>query len=232
MGTPPTGRTRKIPHAVRDSPQRVATTQRPPADMPRPRHGASRLLAAPVVQRSGYRHLRSSRTAQEDIMSERFDTIVVAVDFSETSAEAWRVGCRLAALAGSQLHLIHVSPDPLRQAWTVEAVGVDFGAISQEWQAQAELRLSRMQPEPAVPSEKITRVVVVGVPHASIVEYAMTQKADLIVLGTHGYGPIKHLLLGSVAERVVRQAPCPVLTVPHRFIARDIAREQAATTTT
>lgn len=165
-------------------------------------------------------------------MSERFDTIVVAVDFSETSEEAWKAACRLAALAGSHLHLVHVSPDPLRQAWTVEAVGVDFGAISQEWQAQAELRLSRMQPDPPVAADRLTRVVLVGVPHAAIVEYALTQKADVIVLGTHGYGPIKHLLLGSVAERVVRQAPCPVLTVPHRFVARDIAREREASATT
>jgi nucleotide-binding universal stress UspA family protein len=163
-------------------------------------------------------------------MTDRFHNIVVAVDFSETSEEAWKVACHFAALAGSHLHLVHVSPDPLRQAWTVEAVGVDFGAIAQEWQAQAEVRLSRMQADAPLPPDRLTRVVLVGIPHSAIVEYATTQKADLIVLGTHGYGPIKHLLLGSVAERVVRQASCPVLTVPHRHTPQDPAREQMAST--
>ncbi len=156
-------------------------------------------------------------------MSVRWDTIVVPVDFSETSAEAWRVACGLAALAGSHLHLVHVGADPLRQAWTVEVVGVDFTAISKEWQAQAEVRLNRIEPEPAIPSHRITRTVLVGTPHTAIVEYATAHDADVIVIGTHGYGPMKHLLLGSVAERVVRQAPCLVLTVPLRASARDAA---------
>ncbi len=55
----------------------------------------------------------------------------------------------------------------------------------------------------------------VGSPHREIVRYATEHQVDLIVLGTHGRGPLGHMLLGSVAERVVRTAPCPVLTVRH-----------------
>ncbi len=161
-------------------------------------------------------------------MSVSFETIVVAVDFSETSEDAWKAACRLASISGGHLHLVHVSPDPLRQAWTVEAIGVDFAAVSKEWQAQSEVRLHAMQPDPPIPADRLTRAVLVGVPHAAIVAYAADQKADVIVVGTHGYGPVKHLLLGSVAERVVRQAPCPVLTVPHRLISSGTSQTPAA----
>jgi len=152
-------------------------------------------------------------------MGERFDTIVMATDFSETSEDAWAVACRLAVGTGSRVHLLHVCADPLRQPWTVEAVGVDFQAIATEWRLQAGHRLAGIQPQAGLDERRIDRVVVSGVPHTAITDYAAAVHADLIVVGTHGYGPIRHLLLGSVAERVVRQAPCPVMTVPHRSIA-------------
>jgi nucleotide-binding universal stress UspA family protein len=141
-------------------------------------------------------------------------TIVAAVDFSETSQAAWSVACRLAMETDSRVHLLHVSPDPLSQPWTVEAIGVDFPAIAEAWQQQARLRLAAIAPAAGLSEDRITRAVVIGVPHVAIVEYAATHHADLIVVGTHGYGPIKHLLLGSVVERVLRHASCPVMTVP------------------
>lgn len=147
------------------------------------------------------------------------DTIVVAVDFSETSEDAWAAACRMAVRTGSDVHLLHVSPDPLRQAWTVEAIGVDFPAVAESWREQARERLAGIQPLAGLDEARITRVVVTGVPHAAITDYAATVHADLIVVGTHGYGPVKHMLLGSVAERVIRQSPCPVMAVPHRSIA-------------
>lgn len=146
------------------------------------------------------------------------DTIVVAVDFSETSEDAWAAACRLAVRTDSDVHLLHVSPDPLRQAWTVEAIGVDFPAITESWRQQARERLATIQPVAGLGEARITRVVVTGVPHAAITEYAASVHATLIVVGTHGYGPVKHMLLGSVAERVIRQAPCPVMAVPHRSL--------------
>lgn len=151
-------------------------------------------------------------------MDEKPDIIVVAVDFSETSEDAWAAACRLAARTASLVHLLHVSPDPLRQAWTVDALGLDLPALANEWRQQARERLAAITPVAGVPEARITRVVLTGVPHTAITDYAANVEAGLIVVGTHGYGPIKHLLLGSVAERVVRQAPCPVMTVPHRSI--------------
>ena len=65
----------------------------------------------------------------------------------------------------------------------------------------------------------MVRKVLSGLPAArEIAQYAASQGADLIVVGTHGYGPVRRLVLGSVADQVVRMAPCPVLMVPHRTL--------------
>ena len=74
-------------------------------------------------------------------MTETRDIIVVAVDFSETSEDAWAAACRLAVRTDSDLHLLHVCPDPFRQAWTVEGVGMDFPGLAEEWRTQATGRL-------------------------------------------------------------------------------------------
>jgi nucleotide-binding universal stress UspA family protein len=147
-----------------------------------------------------------------------FKNIVVPVDFSETSAEAWRVACEIAEMAGSRLHVLHVTPQHLQETWAAEAMALDVGAIAREWMIEAQDKLTRIGPTLPIDPARITRTVIAGVAHTRIVGFAAAQRADLIVMGTHGYGPIMHLLLGSVAERVVRHATCPVLTVPHRSL--------------
>ena len=157
-----------------------------------------------------------------------FKNIVVPVDFSETSDEAWRMACDIAATSGSRLHLLHVVPEPLQQSWAPGAMAVDFDALARDWMTEAEERLARIAPTRAIDPVRITRTVVVGVPHARILGFATAFRADLIVMGTHGYGPLRHLLLGNVAERVVRQAICPVLTVPHRSLGTPESRHEPA----
>ena len=143
----------------------------------------------------------------------RLETIVVPVDFSETSDAAWRTACDLAAIAGSHLHLVHVCPEPLRHTWAVEAVTLDLDAVALEWLTEAHENLARMPlPRGFLPG-RVTRSALLGPAASRIVEYAEAHDADLIVMGTHGHGPLRRLLLGSVAERVLRTAPCPVMTV-------------------
>jgi len=148
-----------------------------------------------------------------------FRTIVAAIDFSETSEDALRVACALASSHGSTLHLLHVIPDARQQAWSVEAPGLDFSALQQESVEDAE-RARAARTLPAVsPVGRVVRRVLSGLPAArEIAQYAATQGADLIVVGTHGYGPVRRLVLGSVADQVVRMAPCPVLMVPHHTL--------------
>ncbi len=148
-----------------------------------------------------------------------FRTIVAAVDFSETSDDALRLAAELAGCHDSELHLLHVIPDARQQAWSVEAPGLDFSALQEESMADAERLLAQRSAVVVSALPRVVRRVVAGLPAArEIAQYAATHRADLIVVGTHGYGPVRRLVLGSVADRVVRMAPCPVLTVPHHAL--------------
>jgi nucleotide-binding universal stress UspA family protein len=148
-----------------------------------------------------------------------FRTIVAAVDFSETSDEAVRVACELAACHDSDLHLVHVIPDARQQAWSVEAPGLDFTALQRESVGEAERMLEQRTAALTAGLPRVFRTVLSGLPAArEIDQHAASLGADLIVVGTHGYGPVRRLVLGSVADRVVRMAPCPVLTVPHHAL--------------
>lgn len=149
-----------------------------------------------------------------------FKTILTAVDFSDMSRAVLHYAVRLAATsAGSRLLVVNVVPDPLHEPWMVEAVGVDFVQLQKDWTADAQGRLDDLMTAEDLAPDKASSIVVVGRPADAIVELAKERSADVVVIGTHGYGPVKHLVLGSVAERVLRHAECPVITVPHKSLA-------------
>ena len=115
----------------------------------------------------------------------------------------------LAQTFGAKLHVLHVIPDPHSQAWSIEATGMNLGSLMETWEADAKQRLDGLALGD-LPSERSTKV---GQPYREVIRYAETHGIELIVMGTYGRGAIEHMLLGSVAEKVVRAAPCPVLTV-------------------
>ncbi len=140
-------------------------------------------------------------------------TILVPTDFSGCSEAAVSYGYALAEAFGATVHLLTVVQDPYTLPWAAEGFAAPIGDMLADWETQAKRRLAE-----SVPVSAASKTVVqtqVGTPHSEIVRYAAEHRIDLIVLGTHGRGPLGHLLLGSVAERVVRTAPCPVLTVRH-----------------
>ena len=139
--------------------------------------------------------------------------ILVPTDFSECSDAAVKYGRAFASAFQASLHLLHVVPDPHTQPWAAEAFPAPLGDMLAQWQTQAGTRLATLLSE----AERKDAVVatLVGSPFPEIVRYAVEQEIDLIVIGTHGRGALGHMLLGSVAEKVVRKAPCPVLTVHH-----------------
>lgn len=139
--------------------------------------------------------------------------ILVPTDFSDCSAAAVTYGRAMASVFGATLHLLHVVQDPYTQPWAAEAFPAPLGDLLEQWEQQAEARLKEQIPEAERDSAVIATVI--GSPFYEIIRYADEQKVDLIVIGTHGRGPLGHMLLGSVAEKVVRKAPCPVLTVRH-----------------
>ena len=152
----------------------------------------------------------------------KLNTILVPSDFSECSDEALRYGLELARRFDAQLHLLHVVQDPVAQPWAAEGFSVPLFEVVEQWQKQAEERLKASVPE--ADRGRVTVASVVATPYAEILDYAATHAIDLIVMGTHGRGGVTHMLLGSIAERVVRRAPCPVLTVrrpQHGFVENE-----------
>lgn len=140
-------------------------------------------------------------------------TILVPIDFSDASAAALRFARALAEAFGSTLHLLHVVQDPYVQPWAAEAFGVSLAGVLERWEQDALGQLENLVPEPERRAHPVHCATRVGHPFVEILACAAEQKADLIVMGTHGRGPVAHMLLGSVTEKVVRKAPCPVMTV-------------------
>jgi len=145
-------------------------------------------------------------------------TVLVAVDFSDAAADAVRYADELTRPFDATLHLLHVVPDPLQQPWAIEAPGLDFPGLADQWRTDAVSRLEALRTSLGLDSSRTRLEVGTGPPHKVIGDYAVEQGVNLIVLGSHGHGPVVHFLLGSVAERVLRQSTCPVLIVPHRTI--------------
>lgn len=137
--------------------------------------------------------------------------ICVPVDFSETSATALNYAKALADAFGAQLHLMHVLVN-----WIPDG---DFPVNPQVYvqlENSARKQLQNQLTAGELQKYQAKLELVSGTSEfLEIVRYARDKNIDLLVMGTHGRGPIAHMLLGSVAEKVVRKAPCPVLTVRH-----------------
>jgi nucleotide-binding universal stress UspA family protein len=144
------------------------------------------------------------------------NTLLVPTDFSEPSQDALNYAKGLSAAFKASIHLLHVFQDPLAQPWGLEGYGPLPVELLNEVKARAQKGLEQSLSEADRKAYNATLVTVEGAPFSQIVEYARTHKVDLIVMGTHGRGALAHAILGSVAERVVRFAPCPVLTVRHK----------------
>jgi nucleotide-binding universal stress UspA family protein len=147
-------------------------------------------------------------------MTRGLTRILVPTDFSPPSAAALAAAKELAAQFGASIHLLHVLEDPYATAgYAAEVYGYVPPGLKESWQKAAETQMLTEFPEIEREPYHATVAVAFGSPARTIVEYADANGFDLIVMGTHGRGGVAHLLLGSVAERVVRTAFCPVLTV-------------------
>ena len=142
--------------------------------------------------------------------------ILVATDFSDASTAALTYARELAHAFNGTLHMLHVTGNVLAEAIGIEGYTTDWAALQQEVDEAARRQLEGLvtaDDRQALAAKAV--VVTSNSPAQAIVSYANDVHVDLIVVGTHGRGGMAHLLMGSVAERVVRTAPCPVLTVRH-----------------
>ena len=153
--------------------------------------------------------------------------ILCAVDFSEASDRAQAKAIELARALNGELVILHV---------TIEAslYGEGMGMIDVRRVYDAQRAWARERLDERVAAAKTDGVAAraklsPGVPFDEILKVAADEKADMIVMGTHGRSGLDHFLLGSVTERVVRLAPCPVLTVREPAPARAPRQRKGAT---
>lgn len=145
--------------------------------------------------------------------------VLVPTDFSETSEAALRYGVALARAFNARLHLLHVPEHPGEAAEAEYPIG-----LFETMQNAAHDRLGSLLTEADTRELRPERVMRLGKPSDEIVRYAQEHDINLIVMGTHGREGVARVLMGSVAETVVRRAWCPVLTVhspEHEFISQD-----------
>jgi universal stress protein A len=153
-------------------------------------------------------------------MTIRLQKILLPTDFSNYSAAATKYACELATKFDAELHLLHTLESHLTSTPNF-GFGLDLPKYISESRAAAEKSLAGVLDPKWASGRKVLQAVVEGSPKTEIVRYARKHNIDLIVLATHGRTGLSHVMMGSVAESVVRTAPCPVLTVRpegHQFV--------------
>jgi nucleotide-binding universal stress UspA family protein len=147
-------------------------------------------------------------------MREDITRILVPVDFSPHAESAFRYAATLARRLDARLGLLHVVEDPfVTGAWSAEIYLPNVPELLQNLVVSAQRELAVLAASDTVKGLGVETVVITGRPAHTIVEHAHKGGFDLIVMGTHGRTGLSHVVMGSVAERVLRRAPCPVLTL-------------------
>jgi nucleotide-binding universal stress UspA family protein len=175
-------------------------------------------LASELLQIGFVRSLRPTDPRPETTMLP-IHTILHPTDFSDSARPAFDLACALARDYSAELVVVHVVP-PMR-VFAPDGIAVPFPT---EEPAEALGRLARLHP--ADVQVKTDHRLLEGDPTEEILKAARNANADVIVMGTHGTSGLTRLLVGSVAESVMRKAPCPVLTVRVPF---GVAPAHAAT---
>ena len=143
-------------------------------------------------------------------------TIITALDFSDASTAVLEAAINMETKQQATLHIMHVlEPSPSYTAYGMTPE--EFPAIQvfqQESQKRAEAKLNDAVSQATKVLVDVRAELALGSPLTAIIDYAKKISADLIVIGTHGHGAVAALLIGSVAEGLVRKAICPTLVIP------------------
>jgi nucleotide-binding universal stress UspA family protein len=139
--------------------------------------------------------------------------ILVPTDFSECAEAALTYASELARRFDAHLKLLHVVAMPILYPTGSEFAIAPMLVVTASAETRARMNLDELAQRLSLPAGRVSVQTLVGMPVNEILEAVQKDHIDLIVMGTHGRGAIDHLLLGSVAERVVRKSPVPVMTV-------------------
>lgn len=197
------------------------------------RRGMRRLLlgsvAREVVQRAPCPVLTVPR--MPSMTTPRFERLLVPVDFSDHAMVALSRAKALAATYGAQIELLHVIEEHLRPAFYTTGIFASIYDACPGIEATSQTFLQRLFKETPGPDVDVAYHVVPGRAEVAIVNQARQLDADAILMSTHGLTGLEHFLLGSVTEKVVNSAPCPVLTIkayPTRRALQHVADEAIA----
>lgn len=162
-------------------------------------------------------------------MALKFKRILCPMDLSSFSLEALKLAVRMAQNSPATLYLLHVIDNPFDELYTMTPITQIDPAARELYEGEASRRSQILQETVAhsqtllkqfchpyvhaIPISRVRYLVETGDPFDKILDVTETRKIDLIILATHGRTGLKRLIIGNVAEKVVRHAPCPVLTV-------------------
>lgn len=140
-----------------------------------------------------------------------FKKILCPIDFSEFTDEILEYALDITKKFNAELHLIHVIPNlnyftPYESFFTPENLIV----VEQNLETEVNKDFDNVMKKIDIPVKKIIKT---GAAFVEIIDYVKSESIDLVIMGTHGRTGIEHILIGSVAEKVVRKSPCPVLTI-------------------
>jgi nucleotide-binding universal stress UspA family protein len=151
--------------------------------------------------------------------------VLVPTDFGEAADAALTYGRELAGRFGATLHVLHIADNIYVTTFGAETYANVAPDLQHDLEASARVKLAERVIDSDGSGPPVTPLVITSAsPAFAIIDYANENGIDLIVIGTHGRGALAHMLMGSVAERVVRLASCPVLTVRHperEFVSPD-----------
>ena len=139
--------------------------------------------------------------------------ILYPTDFSDSSLEALPYALSFARDYKAKLVLMHVVNEAIFSEGLSLARAIAPEALGQEMADEADRRLKMLIPADQRAGLDVEMVILHGMPFLEVIRYAKANDVDLIVIGTHGRSGMDHIIFGSTAEKVVRKAPCPVLSV-------------------
>jgi len=142
-------------------------------------------------------------------------SVLCPIDFSDSSEHALTYAIALAQSYDATLKLLHVVQPPLMSVPGDPMVPEFSSEVMEDIAAASRRRLDEIATKTREQVANVETEIATGSPFVEIITVAKDQDVDLIVIGTHGRTGLAHVMIGSVAEKVVRKAPCPVLTVKH-----------------
>lgn len=148
-------------------------------------------------------------------MAVKIKKILCPVDFSENSRHALEYAVEFARMHGAELEVLHVIVPPVAAVPDFAPMPTYPPDMIQEYEENCRTQLAGFLQAVDTGNIPVKSEVFCEMPFLGIIREACDKNSDLIVMGTHGRTGLKHMLMGSVAEKVVRKAPCPVLTIRH-----------------